>query len=239
MRKYIPLALVIVSWLLSISAYFFLSMSGKAQLNFALCALPAIIASMVAVVLYQSASAPSFYAALASLIVLILFLISPLIKPLSPIRAAGESAVGALSRVVLGVDPYDGAHPAKTVQDWVAIATSPTTGKKLNFKIFPNIPEWTQVCIFPGHSTDAQFLDLIPLQLPWKLSDKSMSTTKREFSAIAFVDDKTKNVIHIQDIQQSDFVFDPSVHRKCFPYSRSTMKRTKEAVQEHGPTFAK
>lgn len=238
-RRFLPYLLLILSWLSIICAYFILTAYSKADWIFAVFAALSAITAMAFVVIAQSASNRLFYTSLSSLIIILIFLISALLKPLAPIKNIGQSAVSGLSQLILGNSPEDWAFPAKTAEEWIAHATSTDKGRTLNFKTFPNIPSWTHVCIFPGHSTDAQFTSIVKLELPWKLSDKSHSTTNRAVSAIAFIDEKTKNAVHIQDVNSAQFSFDSKLFRTCLTRSRSTLKRRMEATAEQGPIFGK
>lgn len=234
--KLAPILLLGTSWLVLIAAYFLLAAYSKANWMFAVLALVSVVIAMIAVLQTQAASSRLFYTSLASMLLLILFLISPFLKPLSPIRQLGQTIAGTLSQMVIGISPQDWAYPVKTAEEWITLSSSADT---LSFKIFPNIPDWTHVCIFPGYSTDAQFIAVTKLKLPWKLSDKSKATTKKEYSAIAFMDEKTQNIVHVQDIINTQWIFAPKLYRTCLKRSKSQLKRQAEGTTEHGPTFGK
>ncbi len=239
LKPYLLHFLIGLTWLLLFVAYFFLAAQGKPRWSYTVPALLTTVAAMTAVLVSQKSSNRSFYFSTASLIFAIVFVISPFLKPLSVARKAGESAVTGFSKMILGTTPFDYFHPAKNAEEWIALYSSPSA-KKLKFITFPNIGEWTHVCLFPGHSTDAEFINVTQLNaLPWKLSDKSMVTTKKEFSAIAFVNQTTKTVLHIQDVHHTQFLFAAKIHRTCIPQSKSNLKQSAAANGEDGPTYSK
>lgn len=126
---------------------------------------------------------------------------------------------------------------AASPEVWIKSAQDPKTGKQLNFDQFPLKEEWTIVCIFPGHSTDAQMQSILPYKAMWKLSDKSQSTTRKDVFAAVFANEGSKTLVHAFDIPQNQLSFDKSLYQKCLPRKSSTLKRLKEATQDVGPLF--
>lgn len=231
--------LIFATWILLFFVLFQLASENQGSSFFVLGILPIALSSAGAIWLAQNSKHILFLTTIASLIFTLLIVASPFISFLRPIGNTAIAIVNKTTLLVTGKTPYELSHPAATAEAWVARAKEPKTGKKLNFLEFPKIAYWSQVCIFPGHTTDAQFASILPYPSEWKLSDKSKATTQKEFFAIVFADSATKKIIHVYDIAKSSIDFDPKLFKKCMDRNKAQLRRTKEATLESGPLFTK
>lgn len=234
---------IFLSWLFVLTAIFFVA-AGSGSLLFMASLVPTLVFAVFSVLAAQSFShvdpkgGTYFYASLISLLLVVLILVSPFLSFLSPVRTATTAMVTQISLLAIGKTPFEWAHPVKNAEEWIQKAWALPSGAKLNFNTFPQIPDWTRVCIFRGHSTDAQFKSVVKIDLPWQLSDKSKSTTHKDYAAIVFVDDSTKTISHVEDIQNTRIEFAVADSGVCFKPSQSVLNRSKEPVAPLGPVFS-
>lgn len=239
LRTVVIILLLISSWSLLLVSLFFVATGNSGLIPFLITLVPTLLLAVITVILAQKQSQNFFFGSIASLVLSVLFLVSPFIKALSPVSSSATKIVTSISLAVTGKTPYEWGNPLKTPEEWLARAWHVPLGLRLNFNTFPNIPSWTRVCIFPGHSTDAEFISAVNIKLPWKLSDKSKSTTHKDHTAIAFVDDKSQNVVMIYDIPRTKLEFDKSVKMICLTPGKAFLNRQKEPGDGAGPTFTR
>lgn len=239
LRTPIIVLLIVATWIALFFLLFQLASENKSTVFLLICLAPILLFSAGAVFIAQNEKLILFCMSVVSLVMALLIIASPFTSFLRPI---GNSAIAIVNKATVfatGKTPYELSHPAATAEEWVARAQNVKTGKKLNFLEFPKIAYWTQVCIFSGHSTDAQFASILPYPSKWKLSDKSKVTTHIDYYALAFADSSAKKIIHVYDIPKSALDFDPSLHQKCLDRSKSQLRRTKEGSAGTGPLFSK